>query len=428
MMTRRELLALAGVAALAGCGTRSAGAAGSVGQAGSDVARAAASPGARALAAEAVTAFGADLYGAIATPDAGNLVCSPYSVAVALGMTVQGARGRTAREMLDVLHVEDAAALASGLNGIDAQLATRSGTIEVPGLTPQRLDLAMANSLWGQRDYPWRQAFLDVLAREFGTGLRTVDYVTAAEGARKAINGWVSERTRERVPELVPPGVLDEFTRLVLVNAIWFKASWREAFMAAGTSRQPFHRLDGSSVDADLMRDAFADVGYAAGDGWQAADLPYGDGKVAMAVVVPEAGRFADVERSMGVWLPRVVGGLTPEPVEVVLPRWTSRTAARLDRALSRLGMPAAFSPTEADFSGMADSDETLVIGAVLHEGFIAVDEKGTEAAAATAVEVQAVSGLAPQRSVVADRPFLYVIHDLPTRTPLFVGRVLDPS
>jgi serine protease inhibitor len=210
------------------------------------------------------------------------------------------------------------------------------------------------------------------------------------------------------------------------VNALWFKAPWRAPFDRHGTRPQPFHRLDGTRVDVDLMREMVYGAGYVEGDGWRAVELPYAGDELAMSVVVPDAARFAEVERSTGTWLPRVLGAHAPEPVAVGLPRWTTRTGAELTGALERLGMPTAFGP-RADFTGFG-GDEPLQIGAVVHEGFVAVDEAGTEAAAATAVVMRAAGAMVSPRTLVADRPFLYVIHDVPTRTPLFVGRVLDPT
>jgi serpin B len=192
-----------------------------------DLGRAAERPGARAATVEAVSAFSADLFAAVAGSDSGNLVCSPYSVATALGMTVQGARGKTAAQILDVLHSPDAQTLADGLNAIDLALTSRSG--EVPGPDrdrPERIELASANSLWGGRGMIWQQPFLDVLARDFGTGMRVVDY-ERAEAARTSINAWVSQLTRTRIPNLIPAGVLNRDTRLTLVNALYFKAPWR---------------------------------------------------------------------------------------------------------------------------------------------------------------------------------------------------------
>jgi serpin B len=349
-------------------------------------------------------------------------------------MTAQGARGTTLTELLDVLHVDgttpqDASGLAAGLNAIDQALAARNGKAIGGDGKPTEVVLRTANSLWGQRDLAWQRGFLDVLARDFGTGMREVDYQTAAEPAREAINAWVSEQTRERIPELIARGVIDASTRLTLVNAIFLKAAWQYPFPKDFTRPGRFTRLDGSTVQTDLMSDTFG-AGFTRGPGWVAADLPYADGRLAMAVIVPEAGRFAQVERGMdGAWLTALLAGFTQTQVQVSLPRWTTRSQLELSAVLGRLGMPTAFTD-QADFSGMT-TEEQLAISAVIHEGFIAVDEAGTEAAAATAVVMRATAAPAEPVSVVADRPFLYVIHDNADpalRTALFVGRVLDPD
>jgi len=382
---------------------------------------------ARDAVVSAVTAFSADLFGALASSSTTNLVCSPYSVAVALGMTVQGAAGATATQILAVLHSRDAAVLAEGLNEIDLALVPRSKAASgSAGDNAQPVELSSANSLWGQLDVTWQQPFLDVLARDFGTGMRVVDY-GRAEAARAEVNAWVSEQTRARVPELIPAGVFDASTRLTLANALYLKAPWRTPFQSGMTRESPFHRLDGSTVTTSLMH---APTGnrFATGPGWTAVDLPYAGGRLAMAVVVPDTGRFAEVEKALtGEWLSRLLAGFRPAPVRVGLPRWTIRTQAGLSEILAGLGMPAAFTDA-ADFSAMT-SQQPLKISAVVHEGFIAVDEAGTEAAAATAAVMMLTSAvLAPPRSVIADRPFVYIIHDRPTSTPLFIGRVLDPT
>jgi serine protease inhibitor len=380
---------------------------------GSDLPRADSTDAARSAV---VSAFTADLFTTVALSSNTNLVCSPYSVAVALGMTVQGARGATVTQILDVLHSADPRALAEALNAIDAALAERAGG---------QIQLASANSLWGQRGLRWEQPFLDVLARDFGTGIRVVNYRETAV-ARTAINTWVSQQTQDRIPELVPSGALSAATRLTLVNALYFKAPWQKPFTPAKTQEAPFHRLDGSTVTAQLM-DGLTGTRFASGPGWVAADLPYAGGELAMVVVVPETGRFAEVERSLtGEWLAALLTGLRPSSVRVRLPRWTIRTQFDLTRTLAGMGMPIAFTG-DADF-GAITAEEPLRISAVLHEGFIAVDEAGTEAAAATAVMMRTLSAVAEPRSVVADRPFHYLIYDVPTGTPLFVGHLLDPT
>ncbi len=431
MLSRRALLTLLGLAPIGALSLSSCGSSGSaaVALARSDLARAAADAAAGRAAVQVVSAFTGDVFRAVAASAQGNLVCSPYSMAVALGMTVQGARGTTAREMLTVLHAETAPGLAAGLNAIDQALAARAGTFRKPDGSDGTVELGSANSLWGQRDLAWVKEFLDVLARDFGTGMRQVDYKQAAEPARTAINAWVGEQTKDRIPELLAQGTITEDTRLALVNAVYLKAPWQEAFETEATRSAPFTRLDGSRVEAKLMRAALA-AGFARGPGWVAAALPYADGRLAMTVVVPDQGRFDEVSKAVdGAWLTALLGGLSPAQVQVGLPRWTTRSQLSLAQTLGAMGMPTAFTD-QADFSGMA-AQEQLAIDAVVHEGFIAVDEAGTEAAAATAVVMRTTGAPADPVSVVADRPFLYVIHDNAdpaARTPLFIGRVLDPT
>lgn len=394
----------------------------------SSVGRADPDPAVVAEAVGSITAFTTDLYRRVAQQAPGNVVCSPYSVAQALTMTVQGARGETVAQMLRVLHAgSDAAGLAAGLGGLDLALARRSGPRTNFEGVPGEVVLAAANSVWGQRDLAWQRPFLDALARDFGAGVQQVDFITAAEPARSAINRWVSGRTRTRIPDLLPPGLLDALTRLVLVNALYLKAPWHTAFRPGDTRKAPFTRLDGSAVTADLMGGTLADAGYARGDGWTAVDLPYAGGEVAMAVILPDRGQFATVESGLdAAGLARTLRALAPTPLTVNLPRWTHRTKATLTEALAALGMPLAFTD-QGDFSGLTTT-EKLHLSAVVHEGFIAVDEHGIEAAAATAAEMGVTAAAPPKVSVTVDRPFLYLIHDIPTGTSLFAGRVTDPT
>lgn len=412
--------------AVAGCGRR---AAQTVTR--SDATRAKADPEARLAVEPALTAFTLDLYHQVAVADAGNIVCSPLSVAKALGMTVQGAAGTTATEMLSVLHAQDAAALAAGLNTVDLQLASRAGTFTDPAAVGE-IALAIANSLWGQAGLTWEPAFLDVLARDFGTGMLSTDFAAEPEASRVLINDWVADRTNDRIEDLVPTGVIDQGTRLVLVNAVYFAAPWSEPFDPARTTSGPFTRLDGSVIDVALMQ-ASVPATFAQGAGWSAVDLAYADGRLAMAVIVPDPGRFTEIENSVdSAWLTSLLGALAGTDrqgrVSLSLPRWTTRSSLDLSQSLKALGMPTAFSG--ADFSRMT-VDADLAIDAVQHQGFIAVDEAGTEAAAATAVVMAEVSAPADDHVLRVDRPFIYVIHDNTdpaTATPLFIGRVSDPT
>jgi serpin B len=288
--------------------------------------------------------------------------------------------------------------------------------------------LAIANSLWGQRDTPWEQPFLDRLAELYGASLRLTDFEVDAEAARRDINDWVSDQTEGRIADLLPAGVPDDLTRLVLVNAIYLKAPWLTPFEPTATTPQPFTRLDGSSPAVPMMRSR-GQLPYATGDGWQAVDLPYAGYELTMTVLVPDAGRLTDAEAQMAPsLLDAVVGSQAVRDVELGLPRWDTSTAFPLADALRAAGMPTAFDADAADFRGMTAA-ERLYLSAVQHQANITVDEAGTEAAAATAAVIAATSAPAePPVQLVVDRPFLFMIRDVPTGTLVFLGRVADPT
>ena len=294
-----------------------------------------------------------------------------------------------------------------------------------------RTDLALdaANALFGQAGTTWQQPFLDTLAAEYGAGIQTVDYVRDTEGARTAINAWTAERTRDKIPEIIPSGILDTLTRLVLVNTLYLKAPWETPFEKSFTEPATFTLLDGSATEVPMMRSAGAiSAPAASGDGWVAVQLAYAGREVAMTVVLPDEGRYDEVEASVVAGsLPDYLGALEEGEASVRLPSWTFRTQSPLRPALESLGVTVAFDPASADLSAMT-TEEQLYVAAVLHEVFIAVDEEGTEAAAATAVVAGATSAPADPLEFVADRPFLFVIHDVEHGTPLFLGRVLDPT
>lgn len=376
--------------------------------------------------ARALRGFSADLFRQLAARS-GNVVCSPFSVAVALAMARNGARGPTATEMDRVLHAPPPTELNGGLNALTRRLDSRSGVHRRADGSTARVSLAVANSLWGQQETTWEQTFLDTLASEYGTGMRVVDYTTDADGARQAINKWTSEQTAGKIEDLVPAGLLDRLTRLLLVNAIYLKAPWEEPFTKAHTRPVTFTRADGSRVSVPMMSHLVKSARHASGPGWQAVDLRYAGSQLAMAVVVPAPGQLAAVQRGFdGAALSGLLAGLRWTPVALSLPRWKFRTRAGLGEHLGALGMPTAFTD-QADFTGMT-AQAHIAIKAVLHEAFIAVDEEGTEAAAATAVAMSLTAAPPPPVRVTVDRTFIFVIHDVETETPLFVGRVDDPT
>jgi len=373
-------------------------------------------------------AFAFDLYGQLAQ-EPGNLFYSPYSVSAALAMTYAGARGQTETEMAEVLHFTlPQAQLHPAFNYLDLELERRAEATPPPSLPdaqPPRLDIA--NSIWGQQDYTFESAFLDTLAVNYGAGLRVVDFAGDPEGARQAINQWVSDQTQARIPDLIPAGAITPLIRLVLTNAIYFYANWSSPFEPEATAPGTFLTDSGAEVTVDMMHQTnYYD--YAAGDGYSAVSLPYVGGDLSMLIILPDAGRFAAVEAQFG---PELLGSvetaLQNQNVALAMPKWEYESKFSLGQTLQAMGMATAFDSNAADFSGMT-STEQLFISEVIHQAFVSVDEEGTEAAAATAV-MMAGSAMPPEPvALTIDRPFLYVIRDAPTGSVLFAGRVTDPS
>ena len=250
-------------------------------------------------AAESNNHFGVDLYHALRETNNGNLFFSPYSITLALAMTEAGARGDTRAEMDRALHFDlPQERLHPALNALDLALRATPPQDLDPELKDKVLQLSIANSVWGQKDYPFEQSYLDLLAEQYGAGLRLADYRADAEGARKQINDWVSEETRQKITDLIPAGALSEETRLVLANAIYFKAGWMEPFDPENTSPAAFNLLDGSSVDTWMMiQGGF--FPYASGEGWQALELPYVGGTASMVILLPARERFAEIESGL---------------------------------------------------------------------------------------------------------------------------------
>ena len=412
----------------------------------SGVPRAPAPPAEAKKAAASINAFGLDLLRNAGKPGA-NLVLSPTSIAIALAMARAGARGRTAAQMDTVLRSVGADKLAVAMNALDAALATRSGTFNDLDGNPLGVILRIANAAYIQRGMPVEQPFLDALASRFGTGVRLADFAADPQAARQVINAWVKQQTEARIPELLQPNDVTTLTRFALVNAIYLKAPWLNPFEPKDTASGRFTRADGSRVSVPMMHLESSGLGptfpVATGAGWSAVRLPYlgsqsaqnGSDELAMTIVVPNdlaafekgltAARLVDLTTT------KDEGGLlVSNKVSLTLPRFSIDTRFDLKEALKAMGMPLAFDPIQADFTGIATLPNGLYIGKVIHQANIDVSEKGTEAAAATAVlGLTGGPGDTSKPVVVrADRPFLFVLTDVPTGAVLFMGRVADPS
>lgn len=365
------------------------------------------------------TAFALNLYGQL-REEPGNLFLSPYSISSALAMTYAGARGRTAEQMAaslrfmlpnEQLH-PTFGGLTKGLNE-----AGKTGDFE----------LAVANALWGQKGEKWLPAFLALNREHYGAGLNEVDFIRATEEARLTINAWVEKETREKIKDLLKPGVLTRDTRLVLTNAIYFKGLWLAQFKKEATKDAPFHVTSDKTTTVPMMNQT-GSFKYLRGDGFKALELPYHGDRLSMVVFLPEeVDGLADFEKTLTAenlakWLPRL--RKTPNVV-VGLPKFTVTAEFSLSKVLKTLGMTDAFTDGVADFSGM-DGTKNLFISAVIHKAFVDVNEEGTEAAAATAVVVGVTSVVEPP-VFRADHPFLFLIRDTVSGSILFLGRVVNP-
>ncbi len=374
---------------------------------------------------EGNSTFALGLYDHLRDED-GNIFCSPYSISLALAMTYAGAQGETEQQMAETLHFtlgQDG--LHPVFNALDLQLLSR--VQDESDDNGDGFQLNIVNRIWGQVGYSFHESFLDVLAEDYGAGLSLLKFSNAPEASRIAINDWVAKQTKDRIENLIPPGAVTTLTRLVLTNAIYFKADWSKPFDEDRTSDRPFDLLDGAQVTVPMMRQS-ADYGYASGDGYQIVELPYEGDELSMVILLPDAGLFEDFESTLdSVRLASVLEDIEFREVDLSMPKFTFEWGKGLATTLSAMGMPDAFGSL-ADFSGMTDV-ERLYIGEVIHKAFVAVDEEGTEAAAATAVIMDGTSA-APEEALVVtvDRPFVFLIRDIHTGTILFLGRVVDPS
>jgi serpin B len=366
------------------------------------------------------TAFATALYGEAAR-SAGNVFVAPASISTALAMTYAGARGETATEMARALHLPTLA---------PPRIHAAFGALAAAGDGAPGVELATAGALFGQRGYGFLPGFLALLAERYGAGLRQVDFEAATEEARREINDWVAQQTKSRIEGLVPEGVLTALTRLVLVNAIYFKGTWAAQFEKRRTRDEPFYLLGGGSTRAPLMAQK-GDFKLVDAEGAQVLELPYAGGSLAMVVILPRekdglSALETKLESGLGGWLEQL-DQTPPDDVQVFLPRFRIELALRLDEALKHLGMTLAFEQDRADFAGMTGRPD-LCIGAVLHKAFVDVNEEGTTAAAATAVVMMSRSLPAPPPVFRADHPFVFLIRDKRTKSVLFLGRLLDPA
>lgn len=374
-------------------------------------------PSAGEALSRANTAFALDLYAQLRGSD-GNLFFSPYSISSALALTYAGAAGDTRSQMEKALHFPENGEVHAGFSRLRKHL--------VKAAKNDGVDLKIANSLWPLKGDKFLKEYLSLVRKAYGARITPLDF-SDSEAARNRINAWVEDKTEGRIKEIVTPGSLDAMTRLVLVNAIYFKADWTRKFNEAFTQPALFFTGEDQPPEVQLMKQE-SSFRYAHVEDLQVLELPYASGAFSMLVLLPD--EFNGLEKleaslspeKLDLWL----NSLAETDVEVFLPRFELSYPFRLDGALKALGMTDAFSEA-ADFSGMNGAHD-LYLGAVLHKAFVAVNETGTEAAAAT-LAVMVTKGLSfPAANFRADHPFLFLLRDNASGSLLFMGRLVRPE
>jgi serpin B len=396
------------------------------------------------LAATATNKLAVDLHRQLATGNE-NLCVSPYSIESALAMTFAGADGETRSEMARVLHFpSDASAVSASFASLQHSLEEMSAkTAELVkeskkfGGPSEPITLSIANRLFAQKGYEFREPFLALVKQNFGAGFELLDFVHDSSRATQHINKWVADQTRDRIRDLIPSGALDETTRLVLANALYLKASWVDPFSEKATRPEAFHVHGSASVDVPMMQKRDKHFGYAKRERYTAVSLPYTGDDLQFLVLLPDdVNGLRALESKLTSETLAECAKLQTRDVDLHLPKFKIEPPTiALAEKFEALGMKTAFDQPRgsANFDRMAPRkpNDYLYISQVFHKTFIAVDEKGTEAAAATAVAMMAATALRspppPPIEVKVDRPFLYAIQHVPSGVCLFLGRVTDP-
>jgi serine protease inhibitor len=363
-------------------------------------------------------AFGFRLFREVNREEGGkNLFLSPLSVSMALGMTLNGAAGGTETDMRRTLGFGD-------MNGDDINASYKNILDLLPDLDPKTL-IEIANSIWYRLGFPVLPEFADVSRRFFGAAVQGLDF--SSPEAPGVINGWIEDKTHGKITRMIEE--IDPATVMFLINAVYFKGTWKYEFDPKSTSDDVFTRSEGSVLPCKMMRQKAA-LGYYETETFQAADLPYGNGRYTMSVFLPKAGQSIETliaSLDSGTWS-GMKNGFSDREITLLLPKFKLEYEIKLNDALSMMGMAVAFQGGLADFSRIAEG-RGLYIDQVKHKSFVEVDEKGTEAAAVTVVEIRETSA-GPGNEILmrVDRPFLIVIREKSSDALLFMGKITAPA
>jgi len=361
--------------------------------------------------------FAFELYSQLAKNETGNIFYSPYSIFSALSMTYEGAKGQTAEEMKNVLHLPESSILRPNFARIYNNINTRRDSYE----------LRTGNALWLQKDYPFIKDYKKVVEEYYGGKAANVDFASETEKSRQIINSFIAEQTNNKIKELIPQELLARETKLVLTNAIYFKGTWQYEFDKSATHEDDFKVSQNKTVKVQMMHMSNVKLNYTDLGNLQILELPYKGGNISMLILLPKE-NLESVEANLTAEKISKYRSLMKEIEisEIYIPKFEFSTMYSLKEKLKNLGMKGAFDPAQADFSGITAA-ERLYIDFVLHKAYIKVDEEGTEAAAATAVGIETVF-VQPQIIFKADHPFIFIIQEKKTGNILFIGRIVNPT
>jgi len=363
--------------------------------------------------------FAFELYSELNKNQQGNVFYSPYSISAALAMTYEGARGDTASEMKSVFHFPESKILRPNFAAIYNSVNKKGKDYK----------LNTGNALWVQQNYSFLEEYLSTVESYYGGKAANVDFARETEKSRQTINSFIEEQTNDKIKELIPLGYIDRGTKLVLTNAIYFKGTWEWEFDKSDTREQDFKITEEDVVKVPMMymKNEETSFNYVDTGDLQILELPYKGGDISMLVLLPK-GDMGSIEASLSTEkLEEWKGQMQETKLDgIYLPKFEfDMKYLDMGGTLGALGMPTAFS-LEADFSGMT-GDKGLVIKHVIHQAYVKVDEKGTEAAAATAVIMGMMGKVGPRKVFKADHPFIFIIQERETGNILFMGNVVDP-
>ncbi len=361
-------------------------------------------------------AFALNFYNALKATE-GNLLFSPYSILTVFAMTYSGARGETAQQMAKVFGFSPGEKFQAAFSNLEKQLKQQNNDDVL---------LLSANSLYPQIQYPFLDSFLSLLRQYYNVQITGVDYQNNVQAAQNTINQWVAEQTQNKITELIPADALNELTRLILVNAVYFKGKWASPFEKELTTTKTFWVTSEHQIKVPMMQQA-GKFSYAKHEDIQVLELPYGIGNFSLMILLPRTRNgLAELEKNLSLQtLYQWVQPLYPQQVEVCLPRFQVNFKSELSHTLTEMGITDAFNEHKANFSGMDGQQKWLYIQKVFHQAGIEVNEEGSEATAASAVQMEARS-IPP--SFIANHPFIFLITENQTGTILFMGRFVNPE